>query len=169
MDDESENTHVINELELPIMCIGARNLVIAASNDGILISDKSKSENIKTYADCLQRRPMFEERRWGEYKVVNTAEFPDGCKSLYQAAENQRRQEYQLSDAPSSRRGMDFHRRRGELLLDGVRSVVGRGDTVMIRKGAKHAVKAISDLTFIEVQSGDLLVEEDIERFNYKW
>lgn len=39
----------------------------------------------------------------------------------------------------------------------------------MIRKGAKHAVKAISDLTFIEVQSGDLLVEEDIERFNYKW
>ena len=37
MDNESENTHVINELELPIMCIGACNLVIAASNDGILI------------------------------------------------------------------------------------------------------------------------------------
>lgn len=82
MDDESGNTHVINELELPIMCIGARNLVIAASNDGILISDKGKSENIKTYADRLQRRPMFEERRWGEYKVVDTAEFPDGYKSL---------------------------------------------------------------------------------------
>lgn len=29
-DEESENTHVINELELPIMCIGARNLVIVA-------------------------------------------------------------------------------------------------------------------------------------------
>src|SRR5699024_9876784 len=72
MDEESENTHVINELELPIMCVGTRNLVIAASNDGILISDKNKSENIKTYADLLQYRPMFEERRWGEYKVVNT-------------------------------------------------------------------------------------------------
>ena len=47
MDEESENTHVINELGLPIMCIGTRNLVIAASNDGILISDKDKSENIK--------------------------------------------------------------------------------------------------------------------------
>ena len=82
MDDESENTHVINELELPIMCIGAQNLVIAASNDGILISDKSKSENIKTYANRLQRRPMFEERRWGEYKVIDTAEFSDGYKSL---------------------------------------------------------------------------------------
>ena len=82
MDEESENTHVINELGLPIMCIGTRNLVIAASNDGILISDKNKSENIKTYADLLQYRPMFEERRWGEYKVVNTAEFSDGYKSL---------------------------------------------------------------------------------------
>lgn len=60
MDEESENTHVINELGLPIMCIGTRNLVIAASNDGILISDKNKSENIKTYADLLQYRPMFE-------------------------------------------------------------------------------------------------------------
>lgn len=64
------------------MCIGTRNLVIAASNDGILISDKDKSENIKTYADCLQHRPMFEERRWGEYKVVDTAELSDGYKSL---------------------------------------------------------------------------------------
>lgn len=82
MDNESINTHIINELEHPIMCIGAQNLVIAASHDGILIADKSKSENIKTYVDRLQRRPMFEERRWGEYKVVNTAEFSDGYKSL---------------------------------------------------------------------------------------
>ena len=89
MDEESENTHVINELGLPIMCIGTRNLVIAASNDGILISDKDKSENIKTYADCLQHRPMFEERRWGEYKVVDTAEFSDGLQITYQATENQ--------------------------------------------------------------------------------
>lgn len=167
MDGESENTHVINELELPIMCIGARNIVIAASNDGILISDKSRSENIKTYADRLQRRPMFEERRWGEYKVIDTAEFPDGYKSLTK----------QLKIKSGKSISYQLHRHRdeiwifingeGELVLDGVRSVVGRGDTVTIRKGAKHAVMAISDLTFIEVQSGDLLVEEDIERFYY--
>ena len=169
VDEESENTHVINELELPIMCIGARNLVIAASNDGILISDKGKSENIKTYAECLQRRPMFEERRWGEYKVVDTAEFPDGCKSLTK----------QLKIKSGKCISYQVHRHHdeiwtfidgeGELVLDGIRSVVGRGDTVTIRKGVKHAVRAISDLTFIEVQFGKLLVEEDIERFDYKW
>ena len=169
MDDESGNTHVINELELPIMCIGARNLVIAASNDGILISDKGKSENIKTYADRLQRRLMFEERRWGEYKVVDTAEFPDGYKSLTK----------QLKIKSGKCISYQVHRHRdevwtfidgeGELVLDGVMSVVGRGDTVIINKGVKHAIKAISDLTFIEVQSGDLLVEEDIERFDWDW
>lgn len=169
IDDDSENTHVINELELPVMCIGMRNLVIAASNDGILISDKSKSENIKTYAGRLQHRPMFEERRWGEYKVIDTAEFPDGYKSLTK----------QLKIKSGKCISYQAHRHRdevwtfidgeGELVLDGVRSVVGRGDTVTIRKGVRHAVKAISDLTFIEVQSGDLLVEDDIERFDYNW
>lgn len=47
--------------------------------------------------------------------------------------------------------------------------VFGQLYTVTIRKGARHAVRAISDLTFIEVQSGDLLVEEDIERFDWNW
>ena len=169
MDNESINTHIINELEHPIMCIGARNLVIAASHDGILIADKNKSESIKTYADRLQRRPMFEERRWGKYKVVDTAEFPDGYKSLTK----------QLKIKSGKNISYQVHRHRdevwtfidgeGELVLDGIRSVAGRGNTVIIRKGVKHAVKAISDLTFIEVQSGDLLVEEDIERFDYKW
>ncbi|KDS51449.1 mannose-6-phosphate isomerase domain protein [Bacteroides uniformis str. 3978 T3 i] len=40
---------------------------------------------------------------------------------------------------------------------------------VTIKKGLKHAVRTISDLTFIEIQAGDLLVEEDIERFDWKW
>ena len=169
MDDESGNTHVINELELPIMCIGARNLVVAASNDGILISDKGKSENIMAYADRLQRRPMFEERRWGEYKVVDTVEFPDGYKSLTK----------QLKIKSGKCISYQVHRHRDEvwtfidgegmLVLDGVMSVVGRGDTVTINTGVRHTIKAVSDLTFIEVQSGDLLVEEDIERFDWDW
>lgn len=57
----------------------------------------------------------------------------------------------------------------GELVLDDIRSVISRGDTITIKKGVKHAVRAISELTFIEVQSGNLLAEEDIEQFDYKW
>lgn len=169
LDKESKNTHVINELELPIMCIGAQNLVIAASCDGILISEKSKSEDIKAYADRLQRRPMYEERRWGEYKVIDTVEFPDGYKTLTK----------QLKIKSGKGISYQVHRHRDEvwtfvdgegmLVLDDEVAKIGRGDTVCIRKGVKHAVKAVTDLLFIEVQSGDLLVEEDIERFDWNW
>lgn len=47
--------------------------------------------------------------------------------------------------------------------------IMCHGDTITIKKGVKHAVRAISELTFIEVQSGNLLAEEDIEQFDYKW
>ena len=44
-----------------------------------------------------------------------------------------------------------------------------RGDTVHIDKLQMHALRAIMPLTFIEVQAGSNLVEEDIERFPFEW
>jgi mannose-1-phosphate guanylyltransferase len=169
MDEASENTHVINELELPIMCIGAKDMVIAASCDGILVSEKAKSENIKAYADKLTLRPMYEERRWGEYKVVDTIEFPDGHKALtkqlvIRAGKNISYQVHHHRDEVWT-----FIDGEGLLVLDDVVTKVTRGDVINIKKGVRHAVRAISDLRFIEVQSGDKLVEDDIERFDWKW
>ena len=40
MDNTCVNTQVINELNIPIICMGCRDMVIAASSDGILVSDK---------------------------------------------------------------------------------------------------------------------------------
>jgi mannose-1-phosphate guanylyltransferase len=167
--DASENTHVINELELPIMCIGAKDMVVAASCDGILISEKAKSENIKSYADRLTRRPMYEERRWGEYKVIDTIECADGHKALTK----------QLVIKAGKSISYQVHNHRDEvwtfvdgeglLVLDGKVQTVTRGDVINIKKGTKHAVKAITDLRFIEVQSGDILIEEDILRFTWTW
>jgi mannose-1-phosphate guanylyltransferase len=167
--DSSLNTHVINELELPIMCIGANNMVIAASADGILISDKSKSENIAAYAHRLSRRPMYEERRWGEYKVIDNIEFPDGHKALtkqliIRAGKNISYQVHHHRDEVWT-----FIDGEGLLVLDGEVQHVGRGDVINIKKGVRHAVKALTDLHFIEVQSGDQLIEEDIDRFPYTW
>jgi mannose-1-phosphate guanylyltransferase len=169
MDESSVNTHVINELELPIMCIGAKNMVIAASHDGIIVSEKAKSEDIKGYADRLARRPMYEERRWGEYKVIDTIEFPDGHKALtkqlvIRAGKNISYQVHHHRDEVWT-----FVDGEGLLVLDGVVTKVTRGDVINIKKGVKHAVRAVSDLRFIEVQSGDDLIEEDIERFDWNW
>jgi mannose-1-phosphate guanylyltransferase len=167
--DASENTHVINELELPIMCIGAKDMVVAASCDGILISEKAKSENIKSYADRLTRRPMYEERRWGEYKVIDTIECADGHKALtkqlvIKAGKNISYQVHNHRDEVWT-----FVDGEGLLVLDGKVQTITRGDVINIKKGTKHAVKAITDLIFIEVQSGDDLIEEDILRFGWIW
>lgn len=169
LDRESENTHVVNELDLPVMCVGARNLVVAASCDGILVSEKSKSEHIKTYADRLQCRPMYEERRWGEYKVIDTVSFSDGHKTLTKQVRIKSGKDISYQVHRHRNEVWTFIDGDGMLTLDGKVTKIGRGDTVCIRKGMRHAVKAITDLLFIEVQSGDPLMEEDVERFDWNW
>lgn len=169
IDDTSTNTHIINELEIPMLCLGTSNLIVAASPDGILISEKCKSEHIKAYSERLKARPMYEERRWGSYKVINTVTFPDGFCSLTK----------QLTLNPGCSISYQRHSFRdevwtfidgeGEMVINGERCKVSRGDTVTIEKGTMHALKATTSLTFIEVQRGSNLVEEDIERFPYQW
>lgn len=63
LDEKSVDTNVINELDIPVLCIGTENLVVTASYDGILVADKDKSEDIKHYTDKIHHRPMYEERR----------------------------------------------------------------------------------------------------------
>lgn len=169
VDGTGSNTHIFNELDIPLMCIGTRDLVVAASPDGILVSEKSKSESIREYAASLRQRPMYEERRWGTYRVIYRTETPDGFCSLTK----------HLTLRPGASISYQRHNNRaevwtfvegtGEIVLDGVRKPVKRGDTVVIPIGMMHCLKADTQLSFIEVQTGGPLVEEDIERFPYDW
>ena len=169
LGDKNENTHVINELGIPVFCDGLKDVVVASSPDGILVCAKSASENIKTYVDKLSTRPMYEERRWGTYQVLDDTTFNDGYKALTKT----------ITLNPGKNISYQIHHHRDEVwtfidgeglfVLDGEVRKVGRGDVVHIQKEHLHAVKALTKLTFIEVQSGDLLVEEDIERFPYDW
>ena len=164
-----ENTHVINELQYPIFIDGVRDVVVAACPDGILVCAKKETENIKKYVENLGHRPMYEERRWGSYRVIDETQFADGCKSLTKsltlvAGKSISYQvHYQRSET------WTFVDGEGLFVLDGEVRKVSRGDTVLIPVGHLHAVKALTDLTFIEVQTGNLLVEEDIERFPWNW
>ena len=82
VSEKCRNTHVINELSIPIVVMGAKDMIVAASPDGILVSDKEQSSYIKGYVENRDMRPMFEERSWGEYKVLDIAGGEDGTKSL---------------------------------------------------------------------------------------
>lgn len=168
-DGTGQNTHIFNELSIPLLCLGTKDLVIAASPDGIMVTEKSKSENIKAYVSNLKNRPMYEERRWGTYKVIDSIEFPDGyCALTKQLTLNPG---CSISYQRHSCRNevWTFIDGRGEIILDGERKPVERGQTVVIPRGVMHALRATTSLTFIEVQSGSNLVEEDIERFDFSW
>jgi mannose-1-phosphate guanylyltransferase len=166
--EDTHNTHIINELNIPILALGLNNLVIAASPDGILISDKSASSYLKPYVEDIAERPMYEEKRWGKYWVVSYNTFNDTKsltkhlfimkgKSLSYQRHNLRDEIWTIVDGT------------GDLLIDGHIRNVRRGDVAYITKGQLHAIRAISDLHFIEVQIGSQLEETDIERFEWEW
>lgn len=169
MADTCRGTHVINELGIPVVAMGLENVVVAASQDGILVADKHQSSYLKPIADRLDQRPMYEERRWGEYKVLDYNIYGDNSKSLTKHMFMKEGKKISYQSHKLRDEIWTFVDGTGYLLIDGHVQNVRRGDVAYITRGQKHAVKAISDLHFIEVQIGEELVESDIERFEWKW
>ena len=163
------NTHVINELSTPIFVDGLKDAVVAASPDGILVCAKSETENIKKYVDGLTDRPMYEERRWGTYRVIDSTTYTDGYKSLTKSITLRSGKNISYQIHAHRDEVWTFVDGEGLLLLDDRLIPVSRGYVANIKRGQKHAVKALTDLTFIEVQSGEELIEEDITRLKMEW
>ena len=163
VSEECKNTHVINELEIPIVVMGVSDLVVAASPDGILVSDKEQSSYIKKYVENRNIRPMFEERSWGEYKVLDMVSSEDGTKSLTKRKKIRKseRIEYQI------------HQNRSEVwtVLSGkcIITINDRaheayaGDTYAIPEGVKHGLEAVTDTEIIEIQVGKELISDGTE------
>jgi len=166
---DSENTHLINELDIPVTVLGVSNAIVAVSPDGILVSDKAASPRIKELVNDFDQRPMYEERRWGWYRVLDYTKFEDGREVLTK----------RIGVAAGKNLSYQMHRHRsevwtiikgeGEFALDGEIRFVKPGDVLEIPVGAKHGIKAITDLEFIEVQTGTQLIEEDIVRIYMTW
>lgn len=164
---DCKNTHVINELGIPLIALGMNNTVIAATADGILVSDKETSPKLKDYVATA--RPMYERRVWGEYRVLDYKHSSDGNNSLVK----------ELIISPGQHISYQRHKHRtemwtltqghGELILDDYVRRVKRGDVVAITPGTKHAIKGITELHLIEVQLGDELTEDDVERLDWNW
>lgn len=167
----TSNVHVINELGIPMVVAGVSDVVVVATPDGILVSGKEASANIKSQvAQTAESRPMYEQRRWGEYRVIDSSIFPDGAKSLTK----------ELTIKAGKQLSYQLHRHRsevwtvvsgeGEVVLDGFVQQVCAGSVVRIPPETLHAGRGTaSDLHVIEVQQGDVLVEEDVERFGDFW
>ncbi|HEV7643907.1 MAG TPA: phosphomannose isomerase type II C-terminal cupin domain [Pyrinomonadaceae bacterium] len=107
--------------------------------------------------------PEYDERPWGNYTVldegkgfkVKRIEVLPGKRLSYQR-HAQRAEHWQIV------------RGTAKITLNDTETLVGKGGTVDIPVGTKHRVENPSEgeqLVFIEIQLGDYLGEDDIERF----
>lgn len=170
LGDRCVNTHVINELQHPIFVDGVKDVVVAACPDGILVCAKKETENIKQYVEKLTKRPMYEERRWGTYRVVDDSQYEDGNHSLTKSIT--------VMAGKSTSYHMHSHHTEvwtivegdGWYALDGRIIPIKAGEVAYIPVNHWHALKARTRLTMIEVQTGNQLLEEDIERnSSFEW
>jgi mannose-1-phosphate guanylyltransferase len=81
-DNTCSNTNVINELSIPLVVSGVRNCVICACPDGILVTDKFLSSNLKPLVEQVPARPMFAEFPWGISGVMDCTVHDDGTEVL---------------------------------------------------------------------------------------
>ena len=169
MGSHCENTHIINELHHPIYADGLEDVVVAASPDGIIVCQKRYTENIKNAVDNLTPRPMYEERRWGTYRVLDESTYADGHHSLTKSITLNPGKSISYQRHLHRSEAWTFVEGDGLFVLDGNEKHIKAGDTVIIPMGHKHTVKAITQLSFIQILTGNPLVEDDIERFSWEW
>lgn len=150
MNDKCENLHVINELNVPVLCMGLKNTIVAASADGILVSEKEQSSYIKPYVDGIEQEIMFAEKSWGSYLVLDVQPGAMTIKVTLNAGHSMNYHSHKLrSEVWTVLSG------RGRVVVDGNSWNVKQGDVINLPVGCKHTIYAIDKLEMIEVQIGD--------------
>ncbi len=160
LDDTCANTHVVNELNIPLLCMGCNDMVIAASADGILVAEKGQSSYIKPYADAMAQQAMFAEKSWGSYQVLDVQ--PQGMT-------------VKLALLPGHALQYHSHMHRAEVwtvmagsgiaTLDGAQQPLVPGTVVSIPTQCKHTMQAGAEgLQLIEVQLGEEISVADKQK-----
>jgi mannose-1-phosphate guanylyltransferase len=169
LSDDSVNTHLLNELDIPVTVIGVKDLVVAASPDGILVADKASSPRIKDLIGGFEQPPMYEERIWGWSRVLDYAKYDDGNEMVTKRIcihkdKNSSYHYHNLRDEVWT-----IVRGEGELALDDYITRVKAGDIIHLPAGKKHGIKALSELEFVEVQTGVGISDQDFTRLYFEW
>lgn len=149
LNDTCTNVHVVNELKVPVLAMGLHDVVISASPEGILVSDKGQSSYIKPYVDSIDQQIMFAEKSWGSFRVLDVEEesltikvtLNSGHKMNYHSHRNRDEVWIVISG-------------RGRTLLDGMYRKVSSGDVIVMPAGCRHTVFADTELKMVEVQIG---------------
>lgn len=149
LDDTCKDTNVVNELNIPILCMGCEDMVVAASEDGILVSTKEHSGYMKPYVEKIDNPSMFAEKSWGTFTVIDNQENSKTIK---------------IEMKPNAEMSYHSHSYRseiwniisgtGKVCINGESKTVKAGDVVQIPVDARHSIKANEKMEIIEIQLG---------------
>lgn len=159
-NETCKNVHVINELDVPVLCMGLNDVVVSASPEGILVSDKEQSSYIKPFVDDINQQIMFAEKSWGSFRVIDIEDQSMTIK---------------VTLKPGRKMNYHSHERRdevwnviagnGKAIVDGVEKNIKAGDMIYLPAGCKHMLIAITELKAIEVQLGKEISVQDKKKF----
>ena len=156
MDDTCRDSHVVNELDVPILVMGAKNLVIAASSEGILVADKEASAHIKPYVENFTQQAMFAEKSWGSFRIIDVEDDSMMVKVTLGAG-----QEMSYHSHEHRKEIWNIVNGQGMVMLDNKEYMVGAGDIVELPIGCKHKIMAKTCMTIMELQLGKNISRND--------
>ncbi len=160
LNENCENVHVVNELDVPVLCMGLKDIVVSASPEGVLVSDKSQSSYIKPYVDSIDQQIMFAEKSWGSYNVIDVEEESLTIKITLKAG-------HKMNYHSHARREEMWYlaKGKGRAIVDGVEKAVQTGDVIKMPAGCKHMIIADTELKIIEVQLGQDINVQDKQKY----
>ena len=161
LNDACDNVHVVIELDVPVLCMGLKDVVVSASPEGILVSDKTQSSYIKPFVDAIDQQIMFAEKSWGSFRVIDIEEESMTIKVTLNAG-------HQMNYHSHERRDEVWTVIEGEgrTIIDGVERKVQTGDVVSMKAGVPHTIIADTALQVIEVQLGREISVSDKKKIN---
>lgn len=163
-NENCENVHVVNELDVPILCMGLKDVVISASPEGILVSDKEQSSYIKPFVNTLDHRVMFAEKSWGSFKVIDIDKASMTIKVTLNAGHQMNYHSHQHRDEVwTVIAGV------GKTVVDGMEQNVKAGDVITMSAGCRHTIIAETELKLIEVQLGEAIDVHDKQKFELEY
>lgn len=149
LDDTCKDTNVVNELNIPILCMGCEDMVVAASEDGILVSTKERSGYMKPYVEKIDNPSMFAEKSWGTFTVIDNQE---NSKTIKIEMKSNAEMSYHSHSYRSEI--WNIISGTGKVCINGESKTVKAGDVVQIPVDARHSIKANEKMEIIEIQLG---------------
>ena len=160
LNDVCENVHIVNEMDVPILAMGLHDVVISASAEGILVSDKEQSSYIKPFVDKFVQQTMFAEKSWGSYRVMDVEEGSMTIKVTLNPGHCMNYHSHQYRDEV-----WVVISGQGRTVVDGMEQKVTAGDVITMQAGCRHTIFADTELKLIEVQLGQNIHAGDKQKY----